>query len=447
MMKKVRIGSGAGFAGDRVGPALDLIAQGDLDYIAFECLAERTIALAQKNKLKNPLGGYDDLLEYRMAKVLPLAFENKVKVISNMGAANPDEAAKIVARIASEKDLEGLKIAAVEGDDVLFKIQDFLDLPILETGEPLHTIANRIISANAYLGAAPIVEALKAEADIVITGRVADPSLFLAPLMYEFNWSPHEVELLGKGTLVGHLLECAGQISGGYFSDPGMKDVDDLWNLGFPFAEVDDVGDGFISKIENSGGLISTATCTEQLLYEIHDPSQYITPDCTADFSKVTFTELEKDKVSFQNARGRQATDSYKVSVGFENGFMAEGSISYGGPNCLARAHQAIEIMRKRLDRLSLSIDDIRFDILGVNSLLNQKKNSSPELNEVRLRVAARVEEEHIAKLITHEVEALYTNGPAAGGGVQKKVSELISIRSVLIPKSVVQTQIKILTI
>lgn len=443
MMHNIRIGSGAGFAGDRIEPALDLIAQGDLDYIVFECLAERTIALAQKNKLKDPLRGYDELLETRMEKVLPLAYKNKVKVISNMGAANPVEAARIVARIAKEKDLAGLKIVAVEGDDVLPLIQDFLDLPILETGELLSTLANKIISANAYLSSAPIVQALREGADIIITGRVADPSLFLAPLIYEFNWSSDDYEKMGRGTLVGHLLECAGQISGGYFSDPGTKDVDDLWDLGFPYAEVDPDGHGYISKIENSGGLINTATCTEQLLYEIHDPSRYITPDCIADFSKVTFTELQKNKVSFQEARGRQATDSYKVSVGFENGFMAEASISYGGSNCMARAHQAIEIVRKRLDRLSLPIEDIRFDALGVNSILPNKNDNYPELNEVRIRVAARVEDEQSARLIVHEIESLYTNGPAAGGGVEKKVSELISIRSVLIPKSLVQTQLK----
>lgn len=443
MMQKVRIGSGAGFAGDRIEPALDLIEQGDLDYIVFECLAERTIALAQKNKLKDPLRGYDELLETRMEKVLPLAYKNKVTVISNMGAANPVEAARIVARIAKEKDLAGLKIVAVEGDNVLPQIQDFLDLPILETSDPLRTIANKIISANAYLGSDPIVQALREGADIIITGRVADPSLFLAPLIYKFNWSPDDYEKMGRGTLVGHLLECAGQISGGYFSDPGAKDVDDLWDLGFPYAEVDPDGNGFISKIENSGGLINTATCTEQLLYEIHDPSRYITPDCLADFSKVIFKKLQKNKVSFQEARGRQATDSYKVSVGFENGFMAEASISYGGSNCMARAHQAIEIVRKRLDRFSLPIEDIRFDALGVNSILPNKNDNYPELNEVRIRVAARVEDEQTAKSIVHEVESLYTNGPAGGGGVTKKVSELISIRSVLIPKSVVQTQLK----
>ena len=259
-MKKIRIGSGAGYGGDRLEPAITLMKEGLLDYIVFECLAERTIALAQKEKKNNPNKGYNDLLEYRMEEVLPLAHKHKIKVITNMGAANPVQAMLVTGEIAKRKGLRGMKMAAVLGDDVLGAVKKLGHLKIMESGEPLATLETKIISANAYLGSAGIVEALKNEADIIITGRVADPSLFLAPMIYEFDWNMNDFEKLGKGTLIGHLLECAGQVSGGYFADLHKKLVPELWNLGFPFTEVHEQGEGFISKVDGTGGLINTAT-------------------------------------------------------------------------------------------------------------------------------------------------------------------------------------------
>ncbi len=289
-MKKLRIGSGAGYAGDRLEPALELIEKGNLDYICFEGLAERTIALAQKSKIENPSLGYNELLLYRMEKVLPLAYKNKTKVITNMGAANPVGAMQEIAKLAESLNLKNIKIAAVIGDDISDKIERYLSYTIMETGLPLSSIQEHILSANAYLGCDGIVEALENDADIIITGRVADPSLFLAPMVYEFGWKKSDTQMMGIGTLVGHLLECAGQVTGGYFADPGKKEVPDLWNLGFPYVEIDEIGNGYISKLEEAGGIVTPATCTEQLLYEIHDPKKYITPDCIADFSNVQFT-------------------------------------------------------------------------------------------------------------------------------------------------------------
>lgn len=439
-MKKIRIGSGAGYAGDRIEPALKLLEKGNLDYICFECLAERTIALAQKEKKYDPKKGYNHLFEERMEAILPLLHTSKTKVITNMGAANPIQAMMVTKEIAQKKGIKGLKIAAVLGDDVLDLIKEFQENKILETGESIKKLENRIISANAYLGASGIIEALKQGADIVITGRTADPSLFVAPMVHEFGWSLEDFEKLGKGTMVGHLLECAGQVSGGYFADLERKTVPDLWNIGFPYVEVDENGDGFISKVEDTGGMISTATCTEQLLYEIHDPAQYLTPDCIADFSRVEFELTGKDQVRFRNAGGKKATGFYKVSVGYTNGFIGEGQISYGGADCIARAQLAADIVKRRLEKMEFS--DLKFDLIGLNSITPFYRDNQ-DLQEVRLRVCGKADSLERAKKIGQEVESLYTNGPYGGGGVSQHTEEVISVVSVLLPKDQVQTKIE----
>ncbi|WP_339652980.1 acyclic terpene utilization AtuA family protein [uncultured Maribacter sp.] len=445
-MKKIRIGSGAGYAGDRLEPALELIKKGELDYICFEGLAERTIALAQKAKKEDSKKGYNELLLYRMEQVLPLAIKHKVKVITNMGAANPISAMEDIAKLAHKMNLNNLKIAAVIGDDIHENISDYLDFPIIETGKPLSNLTEQIISANAYLGCDGIVEALQNRANIIITGRVADPSLFLAPMIYEFGWEKLQADYWGTGTLVGHLLECAGQVTGGYFADPGKKEVPELWNLGFPFVEIKSNGEGFISKLQDAGGMVTKATCTEQLLYEIHDPENYITPDCTADFSKVIFTPKSNDVVYFKGASSKPATETYKVSVGYENGFIGEGEMSYGGANCLKRAMLAKDVVEKRLGLLPFSIKDLRLDLIGINSLL-PKSDYSNEPNEVRLRVAGKTILKTEAQQIANEVETLYTNGPSGGGGATKKVSEIIAIASILVPKKDIQISITYTTL
>lgn len=445
-MKKIRIGSGAGYAGDRLEPALELIEKGNLDYICFEGLAERTIAIAQKAKKADNKKGYNDLLLYRMEKVLPIAYQYKTKVITNMGAANPMEAMNEIAKLATSLQLYGLKIAAVIGDDISDQIHAYLEYPIMETGKPLHTIKEQIVSSNAYLGCEGIVDALKNDADIIVTGRVADPSLFLAPMVFEFGWQLHELQKIGIGTLIGHLLECAGQVTGGYYADPGKKEVPDLWNLGFPFVEIDAQGNGYITKLPDAGGMVTPATCTEQLLYEIHDPKNYITPDCIADFSGVVFNTVGKDRVHFSGASSKPATDTFKVSVGYENGYMGEGEISYGGANCLKRALLAKEVVEKRLQLLQFTIADLRLDLIGVDSLL-KGDNSTNELNEVRLRVAGKTAEKQDAQRLANEVETLYTNGPAGGGGATKRIEEVIAIASILVPKKDIQTTVQYLNI
>ncbi len=443
-MKKLRIGSGAGYAGDRLEPALVLMEKGEIDYIGFECLAERTIAIAQQEKLKNPDKGYNALLEMRMEKVLPLAYKNKVKVITNMGAANPDGAARVVAKMAEDMGLKGMKIASVSGDDVLGMLGKYQDTTVWETGEPLRDLDGEVVSANAYLGIEGIVEALANGADVIITGRVADPALFLAPLVHEFGWKTDSWDLLGKGTLVGHLLECGGQVTGGYYADPGKKDVPNLSELGFPIIEVDEAGEFIVTKVEGTGGLVTRDTCAEQMIYEIHDPEKYLTPDVVADFSKVSFENPAKDVVRATGASGSKKTETLKVSIGYRDCFTGEGEISYGGPGCYERAVLAGQIVEERLKLRQIPVDELRIEIIGVNALYrNQDRVLGQSPDEVRLRVAARTKKLSDAKKIGEEVETLYTNGPAGGGGATKSSAEIVSVASILISRDDVDVCVK----
>lgn len=442
----LRLGAGAGYAGDRIPPAIELAQHGQLDYLVFECLAERTIALAQLERRQQPDKGFDPLLAERMRAVLPLCLAQGTRIISNMGAANPLQAGREVLRVASELGLTGLKVAVVLGDDVLPRLlQDGLDLPLIDSEAPLASLQERLISANAYLGADALLPALQTDAQVMVCGRVADPALFLAPLVHHFGWARDDWQRLGQGILVGHLLECAGQITGGYFADPGYKDVPNLARLGFPLAEMQADGQTVITKVAGSGGCVTVATCTEQLLYEIENPARYLQPDVVADFSQVRLTSDGPDRVRASGASGHPRPDTLKVTVGYHDGFMGEGQMSYGGPGCVARGQLALELVRQRLQDAGLGQCEARYELLGVNSLLPQA-SATHEPHEVRLRVAVRTPSRSQAQRVANEVEALYTNGPAAGGGATKSVREVIAAAAVLVPRSWVQPQLVVLT-
>jgi hypothetical protein len=434
----VRIGAGAGFAGDRIEPAVELVREGRLDYLVFECLAERTIALAQRTRLADPRAGYDPLLEARMRAVLPLCVEKNVRVISNMGAANPVAAARRIAELADEMGLSGLKVAAVVGDDVL-DVMAGSTRPLLEIGGEVAGLGDALISANAYLGCEAIVEALAKGAQVIVTGRVADPSLFLAPLVHEFGWALDDWERLGRGTVVGHLLECAGQVTGGYFADPDVKRVPDLARLGFPLAEVSADGSAVITKVEGSGGRVDVATCTEQLLYELHDPARYLTPDVIADFSTVTFEQIGPDRVAVRGGGGGPRPAQLKVSLGREEGFIGEGAISYAGSSAVARGRLALDIVAERFRLIGLSPLEARFELIGVDAVAPEHLASTFAPMEVRARVVARTSIREEAERVGREVEALYTNGPAGGGGAARLVTAVVGVVSTLIERELVR--------
>ncbi|WP_426435072.1 acyclic terpene utilization AtuA family protein [Bradyrhizobium genosp. P] len=442
-MRTIRIGSGAGYSGDRIEPAVELAEKGALDYLVFECLGERTVALAQQARMKDPDSGYDPLLEERMRAVLPLCAAKGIKIITNMGAANPEAAARRTAEIAKSLGLPQLKIAAVIGDDVLDACKAG-DLPIMEFEGTIKQLGNRMLSANAYLGAEPMADALTAGADIVITGRASDPALFLAPMIHAFGWKMDDWNLLGQGTVAGHLLECAGQITGGYFADPGYKDVAGLARLGFPIGEVDEDGSLVVTKVAGSGGAVTAQTCKEQLLYEVHDPKSYLQPDVVADFSEVTVAEIGPDRVRISGGRGTGRTETLKVSVGYVDSYIGEGQMSYAGPGALARGRLALEIVRERLKLMGVAASEIRFDLIGVDALHGPDLSAGAgEPYEVRVRVTGRTESLREAIRIGNEVETLYTNGPAAGGGAWKSARDVVAVASVLLPRGLAKPQIR----
>lgn len=436
-MHLLRIGSGAGFAGDRIEPAKLLVEKAELDYLVLEGLAERTIALAQKEKMTNEERGYNEYLEDRIRDLLPLLLEKKVRLITNMGAANPIGAAKKIVEIAKELGVS-CKVAAVTGDDVMDKIDE--QAVILETGKTLHSYES-ILSANAYLGIDAILPALETDAQIIVTGRVADPSLFLAPMAHHYQWDLTDSRLMGQGTVVGHLLECAGQITGGYFADPGLKDVKDLSNLGFPYAVVEPDGTATIMKLSDTGGVINALTVKEQLLYEVHDPRNYYTPDCIADFTNVHIEDLGNNQVKVRGGSGKTRPSQLKVSLGYHAGFLGEGEIAYAGSTAIQRAKLAEDVLK---ERLSNRYPSFKTDLIGVSSLHHREVTEYTPY-EVRVRAAALCSSKEEAKRIGHEVEALYTNGPAGGGGARKRVDEVVGVVSTLIDRNLVEINTHVL--
>ena len=440
--RRVRIGAGAGFAGDRIDPAVDLAERGDLDYLVFECLGERTVAAAHARRLRDPAAGFDPLIEARLRAVLPACRAHGTTVITNAGAAHPVAAGELACWVARSLGLAGLRVAVVTGDDVLASVRQ-ADPVVLETGQPV-SAGDPLVSASAYLGADGIVDALGQGADLVITGRVADPSLYVGPLRHSFGWNDGDYGVLGRATLAGHLLECAGQLTGGYFADPVTKPVPRLAWLGFPFADVTADGEATFGKLAGSGGRLDVRTCGEQLLYEVDDPAAYLTPDVVADFSQVSFSQLGPDLVRAQGATGRPRPEFLKVTLGYLGGWLGEGQISYAGPRCLARAELAAEVVRERLSVLhGISPGDVDVELIGAGAAFHGLAPAGDPV-EVRLRVAARTATEEQARAVGWEVEALYTNGPAGGGGARGSVTSQVTVRSCLLSRGLVTPRVDV---
>ena len=444
---RIRIGCGAGYAGDRWEPALECVERGHIDYLVYETLAERTIALGQLEKLRDPARGYNPMLEPRLRLVLRAALARGVRIVGNMGAANPLAAGEAVLRVARELGIAKLKVAVVLGDDVTGQVRG-TDAPLMENGEPLDTIKPMMVSANAYLGADAVAAGLATGADVVITGRVADPSLFVGCMLDGLHWNDDNYAKLGQATVAGHLMECAGQVTGGYFADPGFKDVANLARLGFPICEINADGAAFITKPEGSGGTVTLATCKEQLLYEVHDPARYVTPDCVADFTGVRFSESARDQIAFAGGRAAPRTATYKVSVGYRAGYVGEGHMTYAGPGALSRARLAGEIVRERLALRHIELEELRVDLVGHSSLhSDMSRNKSTEPYEIRLRVSGRSQNKTDAAAVGEEVQTLYTNGPYGGASDFMQVKEVVGVRSILLDRSQVKTEVRVLSL
>ncbi len=444
------IGCAAGFSGDRVdaaGPVVDtliarLTERGGSACLIFETLAERTLALAQLRRRADPQAGYEPLLELMLRPVLARCLQHGIHIVSNFGAANPRAAAQLIQRMARELGLPTPRIAVIHGDDLSAPTQRALLRTHL--GEQVDAI--RIASANAYIGAEPIAAALRAGAQIVVAGRVADPSLALGPALAHYGWRNADWDALAGATMAGHLLECGAQVCGGYFADPGYKNVPDLAQVGFPVAEIDARGGCIISKAEGTGGLLNLASVKEQLLYEVHDPAAYLTPDVVADISAAELEALGPNRVALRGVRGHARTNTLKVNVCHEGGWLAEGEISYAGPRAEARARLAADVLRLRLPDHTLRVDLIgALSVMGDDSGALLQATPAGTARDVRLRVAAACAERAQAEQLTREVTALYTCGPAGGGGVRTALTPRLNTLSGLVPREAVPVSFEML--
>jgi hypothetical protein len=440
MNRTIRIGSGAAWWGDRVEPAQWNAERGELDYLCFETMAEATVSAAQVRARRDPsFPGYDTYLDDRMRAVLPGCMRQGTRIVSNQGWINPDAAAQRVVHWLRELGFTGVRVAAVKGSLITDRVLQLADR-ILESGEPVATLAATLVSAEAYLGAEPILEALRGGARIVVTGRVADPSLFLAPMMYAFGWDPLDHAKLGAGSGIGHLLECGAQVTGGYFSDPGFKDVPEPWNLAFPIAEVAADGSAVIAKLGGTGGAVSLQTVREQMLYEVHDPANYLTPDVVVDFTSARLEAAGPDRVRVSGIGGKPRTPTLKASIGCLEGFIGEDMFFHAGPGALRRARLSRRILEERFRIVNLVADEIRIDLLGLDAIHGAATPAwAPEPYEVAVRVAARTRSREEAMKVGREVDAMAVSGVAHTGKRvphQDRTRELIGVWSALVPRA-----------
>src|SRR5712691_4345635 len=442
MASKVFIGAGAGFAGDRTdaaGPVVDALARlAGPRFLMFETLAERTLALSQLERRRDPRRGFNPALDRFIAPVLARCLRDEIRIIGNFGAANPRAAAARILALAREQGLRSPRVAVVEGDDLTGTLST-KQLAARETGGAILRDATDIIAANLYLGAGPIAQALDQGADIVVTGRVADSALALGPLIHAFRWRSDDWDRLAAGTLAGHLLECGAQVTGGYFADPPYKEVSAMADLGYPIAEIYADGDLVITKPPGTGGRVDRLTVIEQLLYEIHDPAAYLGPDVVLDISAVTVEELAPDRVRVRGARGRPAPETLKATVCVDGGMLGEAEISYAGPNAAARARLAAETIRERMRRRAPGLV-VRTDAIGVISVLGDNGAALAEpwpsgAADVRLRFAAQSASAAEVELLLDEVEALYCAGPAGGAGVRRRLTPRLASASCLVER------------
>lgn len=450
-MKTIRIGAGQGFYGDSILPAIETAKRGDIQYLCFDSLAELTLAILQKDRQRDPAKGYAGDISRMMRDLLPYVLEKGIRIITNAGGMNPLGAQREVQRIAEELGLQGLKLAVVTGDDVRDELQAWsrqgISLAHMEDGRQVESIMDRIVFANAYLGTSPVVEALRQGADVIITGRITDSALFLAPLIYEFGWGQEDWNRLAQGLLMGHLMECSGQVSGGNFSGDWQSIAADLDSIGFPVAEVREDGEFVLTKTEGTGGLVSVDTVKEQLLYEIHDPSAYVSPDVVLDLTNVQLQDIGPSRVHVTGARGTKRPDTLKVVMGYADGWLGQAIWGYSWPDALAKAETADRIIRAQIQRLGLQVDEVRTDYLGYNSLHGPlAKPPAEELNEVYLRMAVRTGSREEAAKLGRLVPPLMLSGPPAMGAFlgMMKPRELLGMWSCLIPRSLVESRVQV---
>ena len=436
-MDELWVGCAAGGSGDRIDaarPIVDaMIAAGKRGVITFENLAERTLAFAQLARRADPAAGYEPLLDQELRPILGDCLRHGIAIVSNFGGANPRGAAAYIAGLAAELGLPRPRIAVVEGDDLSDERGQALLRPLL----PATAASRMFVSANVYQGAFEIADALKAGAQVVVTGRVADPSLTLGPAIAHFGWARDAWDQLAGATMAGHLLECGAQVTGGYFADPGLKDVENLASVGYPIAEIAADGTCVITKPARTGGVVEVRNVKEQLLYEVHDPAAYLTPDVVADISAAQLTQVGPDRVRVTGVRGHPRPPTLKVLAYFAGGWLGEAEISYAGPNAEARARLAVDIVRHRMGAHIA----VRFDLIGRCSILGDDAGemlsaaAQGEATDIRMRAAARHDDSAEIDRLLREVYSLWLCGPAGGGGVRTAKRQRLSNVACLVPR------------
>lgn len=442
-MTSVRIGAGQGFYGDTPDGALDVARFGDVRYICFDALAELTMAILQKDRMRNPEGGYTRDLPVFMRRLLPIAKEAGIRMITNAGGMNPAGAAAAVRSAARELGMHDLRIAVVAGDDLTSRIDELSDagaeLSNTDTGDALSSVRARIVFAVAYLGAVPIVEALQRGADVVVTGRVADASLFVAPMLHELGWRFDDWDRLAAGVVLGHLMECSGQATGGNFSGDWWN-VADLDRVGYPVCEMHDDGTALLGKPPGTGGRVSVDTVKEQLLYEVLDPARYMNPDVVADFTSVRLEQCADDIVRVSGVRGAPRPETLKVVAGHLDGWMGTATIGYSWPDATAKARRAAELIERLALRAGLEPLETVTEVVGVDSLHGDAAPAT-EPNEVVLRVAARFATEEEAARFPRVAMPLALNGPPfiGGGAGPGAPRALLGVWPAAVPRELVE--------
>jgi hypothetical protein len=452
MKEKIRIASGQGFWGDLLDAPVRQVRGGQIDYLMLDYLAEVTMSILQKQRARNPQMGYARDFVDLMRAILPDIVEKNIRVTANAGGVNVAGCAEAVKNAAVELGLSGkLKIGVVTGDDILGRLDEFIEKGIelrnMDTGEPLASVRDKVQSANVYLGAAPLVEALGKGANVVIAGRVTDTGLTLAPMIHEFGWSETDWDKLAAGTIAGHIIECGAQCSGGN-CQYDWQSIPDLANVGFPIAEAAPNGEFVITKHRGTGGLVSVPSVKEQLLYEMGDPHEYITPDVVADFTTIQLADDGENRVRVYGIKGKPFTEFYKVSIAYSAGFKAVGTLVYAYPDAYAKAQAADRILRERLDRLGLKFDLILTEFVGVNATHGHLAGEpSADIPEVQLRFGVRGQDRGAVERFTKEIAPLILTGPPAVTGFaggRPKVEEIMAYFPALIPKTEIQTKVEI---
>ena len=455
MKESIRIASGQGFWGDLPSAPINQVRKGPIDYLVMDYLAEVTMSIMQKQKMRNENYGYArDFVEV-IDEILPDIKEKGIRVVSNAGGVNPEACKDALLKAVKKHGYDDITVAVVDGDDILSDIDELIadghHLNNMETGDDINSVKEQLLSANVYFGCRPIVEALKQDADIIVTGRVTDTGLTLAPMVHEFGWDFDDYDKMATGTIAGHIIECGGQVSGGNFTD--WEKVKDFTEIGFPIIEAYPSGDFYVTKHEGTGGLINEMTVKEQLLYEIGDPSEYITPDGIADFTSVHLEQDGDDRVRVYGITGEPETDTYKVSASYNDGYKLSSTLVYSWPSALKKAIKAGEILKSRAEKLNLKFDEFRVEYIGVNGCDEEpitEQTLDQDFNEVQMRVAVSGQSKDDLNRFGKEIAPLILTGPSgvtgfAGG--RPKASDIVAYWPALLDKEAVSTRVRVFNI